>query len=84
MLLEGQILVYITWAVDSCALWYLNFQETGHAIEYFVASCAKSQIKVVLAVLFGYKAIIQVVGIVLAFLIRNVQVIKLVWSRIMM
>jgi len=43
-------------------------------VTHVVSSCAAPRILVVLVVLFGYKAVIQGVGIVLAFSIRNVQV----------
>ena len=41
---------------------------------HVVSSCAGPKIMAVLVVLFGYKAVIQLVGIILAFSIRNVQV----------
>ena len=49
-------------------------QKDGNVVTYVVTLCTSPQRLGVLAVLFGYKALIQAVGIVLATVIRNVQV----------
>ena len=53
---------------------HTHTQSDGVRVEYFVHLCESRYRTAWLAVLFGYKAIIQAIGVFLAFRIRKVKV----------
>ena len=55
-------------------------QLAGVRVEYYVQLCEAPYRTAWLVVLFGYKAVLQIIGVILAFRIRNVKVSISFWK----
>ena len=51
----------------------ISLQCSGNPVTYIVTLCSSSWRQVTLGILFGYKAVIQAIGLILAFRLRNIE-----------
>ena len=68
------IVLYLSLSLPSLPLSPTHFQPTGTIFEYFIYVCDSNSRDIALGILYGYKALLQIIALVFSVSIRKVKV----------